>query len=188
MDKKLIVVTAPSGAGKTTIVKHLLDKIPDLAFSVSATTRPKRQSENEAVDYYFINVDTFLQLIKDEAFVEWEQVYENQFYGTLKKEIDRLWSLGKYIVFDIDVKGANNIKKIYNKQVLTIFVKPPSKEILINRLKNRNTEDQKSLNARIKKAELELQFENKFDYVLVNDELERAFNEAENVVFKFLVG
>ncbi len=188
MDKKLIVITAPSGGGKTTIVKHLLNTIENLAFSVSATTRPKRQNEIDGIDYYFMNVENFQKLIKEDQFVEWEQVYENQYYGTLKKEVERLWSFGKYIIFDIDVKGALSIKKLYNKQVLTIFVKPPSKEILINRLKNRKTEKQESLDIRIKKAEIELKFENRFDYVLVNDDMLNAFKEAEKVVFKFLVG
>ena len=188
MNRKLIVVTAPSGAGKTTIVKHLLDNINDLAFSVSATTRNKRPDEVEGVDYYFMNVSSFQTLINEDAFVEWEQVYEHQYYGTLKKEVERLWALGKYIIFDIDVKGAINIKKIYKDKVLTIFVKPPNKEILINRLKNRKTENPESLKARITKAEVELLYEDKFDYVLINDDLTKAFKEAEKVVFKFLIG
>ena len=186
MKDKLIVVSAPSGAGKTTIVKHLLEVHDDFAFSVSATTRPKRSGEIEGVDYYYISPERFRKLIEEEAFVEWEEVYDNQFYGTLKSEIERIWALGKYIIFDIDVKGALNIKSIFNDQVLCIFVKPPSWEVLLKRLQDRKTEDLASIEKRIKKAKLELEFEDRFDYILVNDKLEVAFKEAEKVVSDFL--
>ncbi|MBP7185032.1 MAG: guanylate kinase, partial [Saprospiraceae bacterium] len=140
---KLLIITAPSGAGKTTIVKHLLKTFPNtLAFSVSATTRAQRPNEVNGVDYYFINIAEFLTKRENDEFVEWQEVYENQFYGTLKKEVDRLWEAGKTVLFDIDVKGAMNIKKAYPEQSLSIFVQPPSYELLEQRLKRRNTESE----------------------------------------------
>ena len=184
---KLIVVTAPSGAGKTTIVHHILEKFRgSLSFSVSATTREKRNNEQEGVDYYYINVEKFKQLIGDGAFLEWQEVYENQFYGTLKNEVQRLWGLGKCVIFDIDVKGALNLKKAYPDETLTIFIKPPSKEVLVNRLLQRRSENEDSLRKRIAKATEELTFENYFDIVLVNDVLETALKEAEEIVADWL--
>jgi guanylate kinase len=135
----LIVVTAPSGAGKTTIVRHLLKKFDSLAFSVSATTRERRANEVEGKDYYFIPVDKFKSLVAENAFLEWEEVYENNFYGTLKNEVERLWALGKHVIFDIDVQGAFNLKKEFPTQTLTIFIKPPSPEVLLERFKKRKS-------------------------------------------------
>jgi guanylate kinase len=174
---KLIVVTAPSGAGKTTIVRHLLDKFDQLAFSVSATTREKRAGEEHGRDYYFMKTVEFKSLIDHGAFLEWEEVYENQFYGTLKSEVERLWKEGKHVIFDIDVKGALNMKKVYPRQSLTIFVK---------RLRKRQSESEDSLRKRINKAEYELTFEKHFDIVLVNDVLEEALKNAAEIVENFL--
>jgi guanylate kinase len=183
---KLLIFTAPSGAGKTTITRHLLEKFDFLAFSVSATTRAPRGYEKEGVHYYFLSLEEFKKKIKKNDFVEWEEVYENQFYGTLKKEVKRLWEADKHILFDIDVKGAQKIKKVYGDQALSVFINPPSEEILIERLKNRNTEDDKSLKKRIKKATKELKYVNKFDTVLVNDVLDVALKEAEEIVLAFI--
>ncbi len=183
---KLIVVTAPSGAGKTTIVHHLLDTFENLAFSVSATTRSRRANEQEGKDYYYINVQAFEELIAQDDFLEWQEVYENQFYGTLKSEVERLWAEGKHVVFDIDVRGAMNVKKAFPGQTLTIFIKPPSKEILLERLKKRKSESAESLQKRISKATFELTFEDNFDKVLVNDDLAAALNEAEKIVGEWL--
>jgi guanylate kinase len=183
---KLIILTAPSGAGKTTIVQHLLNTMPELAFSISATTRERRPNEVEGKDYYYIGVAEFKKLIEEDAFAEWQQVYPDQFYGTLRREMDRIWSEGKHIVFDIDVKGAVNLKNAYPDQSLAIFVKPPSKEALFERLRRRKTENEESLRKRLAKAEEELTFENKFDHVLVNDVLEDALDEAQMVVRRFI--
>ena len=183
---KLLIFTAPSGAGKTTITRHLLEKFDFLAFSVSATTRAPRGYEKEGVHYYFLSHAAFKKKIKKDAFVEWEEVYDDQFYGTLKKEVKRLWKEGKHILFDIDVQGARKVKKVYGDQALSVFINPPSKEALVERLKNRKTEDEKSLKKRIKKATKELKYVNKFDTVLVNDVLEVALKEAEEIVLAFI--
>lgn len=184
--EKLIIVTAPSGAGKTTIVHHLLRTFPELAFSVSATNRARRAHEIDGEDYYFLSTDDFKQRVTEGDFLEYEEVYDDQFYGTLKSEVERLWALGKCIIFDVDVKGARNIKKAYPYESLAIFIKPPSKDILFERLKNRKTETTESLKKRIARATEELTYENSFDTVVVNDVLERAFLEAETVVRDFI--
>ncbi|WP_373553923.1 guanylate kinase [Haliscomenobacter sp.] len=183
---KLIILTAPSGAGKTTIVRHLLNTMPELAFSISATTRERRPNEVEGEDYYYIGVAEFKKLIAEDAFAEWQQVYPDLFYGTLRREMDRIWAEGKHIVFDIDVKGAVNLKNAYPDQSLAIFVKPPSKAALFERLRQRKTENEESLRKRLAKAEEELTFENKFDHILVNDVLEDALDEAQMVVRRFI--
>lgn len=183
---KLIIVTAPSGAGKTTIVHHLLKQFDELAFSVSATNRGKRDHEMDGKDYYFLSTPEFKRLIEEGAFLEYEEVYDNQYYGTLKKEIERLWSLGKCIIFDVDVKGATNIHKSYPTESLTVFIKPPSKDILMERLKNRKTETPESLKKRIARATEELTYEDKFDKVIVNDNLDKALKEAFDIVHSFL--
>ncbi len=183
---KMIAFTAPSGAGKTTIVKHLLGKYDELGFSISATTREKRKKEKEGKDYYFMSVDEFKSLRRKRKFVEWEEVYDDQFYGTLKSEVERVWSTGKHVVFDIDVKGATSIKKRYGERCLAIFIKPPSLNVLIQRLTDRKTEDEKSLQKRIRRVKRELKFETKFDKVLVNDLLEVALEEAELFVEDFI--
>lgn len=183
---KLLIITAPSGAGKTTIMRHLLDRFDRLSFSISATTRNRRPHEVDGRDYYFISIDQFKQKIVEDAFVEWQEVYENQYYGTLKTEVERLWAHGKDIVFDIDVKGALNLKNAYPQQSLSIFVKPPSREALLERLSARRTETDESLRKRLARADEELAYENKFDIVIVNDILDNALQEAETVVSAFL--
>lgn len=185
---KMIVLTAPSGAGKTTIVRHLLSKYDFLDFSISATTRAMREKETDGKDYYFISVTDFKIAVENEKFVEWQEVYVNQFYGTLKSEIDRIWENGKTIVFDMDVYGALNIKKAYGEKCLTIFVRPPSEEILIERLKNRKTESEAALQKRVERVKKEMTFEDKFDAVIVNDLLEVALKEAEYFVENFILG
>ncbi len=187
--KKILVFTAPSGAGKTTVVRHLLDEYRDaLGFSVSATTRKKRKHERGGRDYYFISEEEFKKSIENDEFVEWEEVYENQFYGTLKSEVERLWKKGKIVVFDIDVKGAWNIKKTYGDDSLVVFISPPSLEILIERLKNRGTESEKSLKKRIARVKKEMEYKDKFDIVLVNDFLPETFRNAEKIVEDLLGG
>ncbi len=183
---KLLIFTAPSGAGKTTITRHLLKTFDFLAFSVSATTRDPRPHEEEGVHYYFLSKKAFKKKIKTKEFVEWEEVYEDQYYGTLKSEVERLWKKDKHILFDIDVEGAKEVKKEYGDQALAIFINPPSKEVLIERLKSRKTEDEKSLKKRIKKATKELKYANKFDKILVNDVLEVALKDAEKLVLDFV--
>ena len=182
----MLIFAAPSGAGKTTIVHHLLDTFDSLAFSVSATTRPRRAHEVNGKDYYFISPEEFREQIRQDAFAEWEEVYENLYYGTLKSEIQRLWNAGKLIVFDIDVEGAMNLKKQYPKESLAIFIKPPSLNILTERLRQRKTENEESLQKRLNKAVKELDYENKFDLILVNDVLVDALKEAEHIVRDFL--
>ena len=185
-NKKMLIFTAPSGSGKTTIVRHLLKKFDFLDFSVSATTREKRPHEVEGVDYYFISLEEFRAKIKEKAFIEWEEVYSNQYYGTLKSEVSRIWENGKSVVFDIEVNGATNIKKLYGDQALAVFIKVPTLQMLIKRLKSRRTESEKSLRKRIKRIKKELTFEKSFDTVLINDDLEEAFINAEKVVKNYL--
>lgn len=183
---KMIIVTAPSGAGKTTIVQHLLATFPNLAFSVSATTRQPRTHEINGKEYYFMSVSEFQDKIAQEAFIEYEQVYENQYYGTLKSEVDRLWAEGKSVIFDIDVQGALHLKKIYGQGAISIFIAPPSLQVLKERLKNRKTENKTSFAKRMHKVRYELSFKDKFDKVIVNNILETALAEAENIIAGFL--
>ncbi|MEZ5014583.1 MAG: guanylate kinase [Chitinophagales bacterium] len=187
MDGKLIIVTAPSGAGKTTIVKRIIAAFPALSFSISATTRPKRDHETEGVDYYFLSPDEFTERVQSGAFVEWEEVYPGKFYGTLKSECERLWHAGKHIIFDVDVKGALSLKNLFPERSLSLFIQPPSIEILRRRLENRKTETPETLATRIARAEMELQFGARFDRIIVNDNLETAVAEAVHAVDKFLL-
>lgn len=183
---KLIIFSAPSGAGKTTIVHHLLHKMPNLAFSVSATTRTKRGEEVDGRDYYFISKEEFLHRIAKKEFVEFEEVYTDNFYGTLRTEIERLWQAGKQVIFDIDVEGGLHLKKKYGADALAIFVQPPSLEVLIERLRGRGTDSEEKLKERIVKAEKELAYANQFDIILKNNDLQTACEEAEKLVEDFL--
>jgi guanylate kinase len=188
MKGKLVIFSAPSGAGKTTIVKHLLQQDLELEFSVSATSRQPRPGEVHGKDYYFLTVDEFRKKIESDDFLEWEEVYSGIFYGTLKSEVERIRSKGKNVIFDVDVVGGSNIKKLYGNEALAVFVKPPSVEELKNRLKNRSTESEEKIKMRIAKAEKELEFVNKFDVIIVNDDLPKALKKAEKVVAGFLSG
>jgi guanylate kinase len=185
-EKKLIVITSPSGAGKTSIVKKLLQHFKDFAFSVSATTRPKRSDEVDGKDYYFISRQEFQKKIDAGEFLEYEEVYEGIFYGTLKAEVERLWKLRKIVVFDVDVKGASKLKKQFGRDCFLVFIKPPSRESLIERLKARNTESKKSLQQRIQRAEEELKFESQADYVVVNKDFDTAYMRTKNAILRFL--
>ncbi|MCQ2263025.1 MAG: guanylate kinase [Bacteroidales bacterium] len=186
MQSKLIVVSAPSGAGKTSIVRYLLEQNPKLSFSVSATTRAKREMEVDGKDYYFIPVPEFQKRIENGAFLEWQEVYKGQYYGSLKSEVDRLGAEGKVVIFDVDVLGGINIKKFYGERALSIFIQPPTVEELKKRLLGRGTETPESLKKRVDKAEYELTFANQFDVVVVNDDLETARHEADNLIKEFL--
>lgn len=183
---KLIVLTAPSGGGKTTIKRHLLKTYDELGFSISVTTREIRPTEVDGVDYYFKSVDEFHRLKEADAFVEWEEVYEGLYYGTLKSEVDRLWKNHKHIVFDVDVNGAKDIKKLYGDSCLAIFIRPPSIQVIIDRLKARATETEVSLAKRIRRMEKEMSHEKEFDTILVNDLLAVALKDSEYLVESFL--
>lgn len=184
---KLIVFSAPSGSGKTTIVHHLLkQKELNLDFSVSATSREKRGNEIHEKDYYFISLKKFKKHIEKGDFIEWEEVYKNNYYGTLKKEIKRIWKLGKHVIFDIDVVGGLRIKKEFPEQTLAIFVQPPSIKEMERRLRNRNTDSEEKIKERVEKAEKEMKYAQDFDIILVNDNLEEAKKEAYKIVEKFV--
>lgn len=183
---KLIIFSAPSGAGKTTIVRHLLKKFPQLSFSISATTRESRGSEQHQNDYYFISKEDFLHKIARQEFVEFEEVYSGTFYGTLRSEIERIWNEDKHVIFDIDVEGGLRLKRKYEDDALAIFVQPPSLEVLKERLTGRGTDSEEKLQERFIKAEKELQYADKFDVILKNYDLETACKEAEKLVRDFL--
>jgi guanylate kinase len=183
---KIIILTAPSGAGKTSITRFLLKKYPQLAFSVSAATRQPRGNEKDKVDYYFMKEETFKDRIQENAFVEWEMVYEGKYYGTLKDELQRIWDEGRVPVLDIDVKGAIHVQQQFPGNCLTLFIEPPSVDELKNRLMKRGTENDETLNARVNKAAYELSFKHEFDTIIVNDTLEHACEAAEKAVVEFL--
>lgn len=184
---KLIVFSAPSGSGKTTIVRHLLAQPElNLEFSVSATSRERRGDEREGKDYYFITTREFKDHIKNNDFLEWEEVYRDNFYGTLKTEVERIWSMGKNVIFDIDVVGGLRIKKKYPEQTLAVFVRPPSVEELKIRLKKRSTESDEKINMRIAKASIEMATAPQFDFIIENNELHHALKEAEQLVANFI--
>ncbi len=184
---KCIIVSAPSGAGKTTIVKHLLDnKSLGLEFSVSATSRARRGDEKQEVDYYFVGVDGFKKHINDNMFIEWEEVYPDQFYGTLKSEIERIWAKGSTVIFDLDVIGGLNLKKYFGENALSIFIKPPSVEALRNRLEKRNTESVEKINMRVNKASQEMSLADKFDKIVLNEDVEIAVDETVSIISEFL--
>lgn len=186
MEGKLIIFSAPSGAGKTTIVQYLLSIFPEISFSISCTTRPKRENEVDGKDYYFLTEEQFQEKIKNNEFIEYEEVYKGRYYGTLHSEIERLWNQGKHVIFDIDVRGGLNLKKQFKDRALAIFIAPPSLKDLEERLKNRNTENLESLLTRIQKADEELSFAKDFDAVIINDNLEKAQNKAKTLVKNFL--
>ena len=183
---KLIIFSAPSGAGKTTIVKHLLAKFPSLSFSISATTRERRGDEVHEKDYYFISQEAFLHKVAHQEFVEFEEVYNGTFYGTLRSEIQRIWNEDKHVIFDIDVEGGLRLKRKYEEDALAIFVQPPSLEVLKERLSGRGTDSEAKLKERFIKAEKELEYADKFDVILKNYDLETACTEAEELIGKFL--
>ncbi|HAA13587.1 MAG TPA: guanylate kinase [Cytophagales bacterium] len=185
---KALIFSAPSGSGKTTIVHHLMGKYPTLGFSISATTRPRRSHEIHGQDYYFLSPQEFRDKLSQNAFVEHEEVYQDRYYGTLKSELDRLWNQGKIVVFDVDVVGGQALKKYFGDEALAVFVKVSELAVIEKRLRARNTEDEESLKMRLSKLEQEWRSERHFDVVVVNDELESAFQQAEVVVGDFLQG
>jgi guanylate kinase len=187
MQGKLIIFSAPSGAGKTTIVRHLLEKDLNLEFSISATSRAIRHTETNGKDYYFLSVEEFKNKIANHEFLEWEEVYNGNFYGTLKSEVERIRSIGKNVIFDLDVVGGSNIKKFYGNEALAVFVQPPSVEELRKRLIARSTDSPEVIDKRIAKAEYELTFASQFDCIIVNEDLEKAFDEAEKCIREFIV-
>jgi guanylate kinase len=186
MEGKLVIISAPSGAGKTTIVNHLLKKGLDLEFSVSATTREPRGKEKNGKEYYFISVGDFKERIKNNEFTEWQEVYKDQFYGTLKSEIERIWSDKKHVLFDVDVKGGINLKKIFGNKAISIFIMPPSVEELEKRLLLRATDDRSKIKIRVEKAIEEMKLADNFDHIVINDNLEQAQDKAYEMVKSFL--
>lgn len=187
MSNKVIIFSAPSGAGKSTVVNHLLGIHPELEFSISATSRSPRGAERHGVEYYFFTADDFRKMIAEEQFVEYEEVYAGSFYGTLKSEVERIWAKGNTIIFDIDVQGGVNLKRIFGEQALSIFIQAPSVEELRKRLVGRGTDTEEAIEKRVAKAASEMEFAaGKFDYTLINDDLSTALAEAEKVVGDFL--
>ncbi|WP_299108892.1 guanylate kinase [uncultured Tenacibaculum sp.] len=185
-NEKVVIFSAPSGAGKTTIVKHLLSVNNQLSFSISACSRAKRNIESNDKDYYFLSVEEFKSKIAANEFIEWEEVYEDNFYGTLKSEVQRIWKADKVIIFDVDVIGGINLKKYFGDKALSIFVKAPSIEELENRLRNRKTETEATLQTRLGKAKREMEYAKDFDVILVNDNPETSYKEAEQIIHSFL--
>lgn len=184
---KAIIFSAPSGSGKTTIVRHLLKTCDNLSFSVSATTRKRRaEREIDGKDYYFLSAKNFREKIENDEFIEWEEVYDGNYYGTLKSEIDRLWSMGKHVIFDVDVKGGLNLKKYFRSKALAVFVKVKNLDILEQRLRHRNTESEESIKKRLAKSEFELTFENGFDTTVISDELDLTLATAKKMVEDFI--
>ena len=183
MNKGVFIFSAPSGSGKTTILKPILEKLKDkFGFSISATTRPPREGEKDEVDYYFITPEKMREHIANGDFLEWEEVYPSKYYGTYKSEMERIWQQGKYVIFDIDVKGGVNIKNILKNQACSIFIMPPSIEELERRLRNRNTESEETLKERLLRAEMEISLSENFDYVVCNDDLDEAIAKVEEII------
>lgn len=184
---KIIIFSAPSGAGKTTLVRHILSVFPEqVSFSISACTRNKRDYEIDGKDYYFLSFDTFKEKINNNEFVEWQEVYKNSFYGTLKTEVERIWASKKHVIFDVDVKGGLSLKDFFKERALSIFISPPSLEELKKRLRERKTETEESLKKRIDKFQYEVTFQEKFDKVIINNYLKNAMVEAETLLKNFI--
>lgn len=183
---KCVIFSAPSGAGKTTIVQYLLGELPELAFSISACSREPRGDEEHGKHYYFLGIEGFREKIDGGEFIEWEEVYTDNFYGTLASELERIWEEGKTVIFDVDVVGGLNLKKIMGENALAIFVQPPSFEELESRLRFRSTETEEKISMRLAKAQIELARAPEFDYILLNDDLQRACKEAGEIVRKFI--
>lgn len=187
MDKKVVIFSAPSGAGKSTVINHCLELFPQFAFSVSATSRAPRGQEKDGVEYYFLSQEEFRRRIDADQFVEWEQVYSGSYYGTLKSEIERIWAQGRTIIFDVDVKGGWNLKKYFGDAALSVFIQAPSVEVLRQRLVSRGTDTPEAIEMRVAKAEEEIAFAaGKFDYTLINDDLQTAFRDIEAKLNAFL--
>lgn len=183
--QKILIITAPSGAGKTSITRFLLERFPGLAFSVSAATREKRSYEREGTDYYFLSPEAFQEKIRNDEFIEWEMVYEGKYYGTLKSELVRIWNMNKVPVLDIDVKGAIHVQQQFPQSSFSVFIEPPSVEVLRERLLGRGTESAASLQDRLSKASYEISFKHHFNKVIINDDLAKACSEAEDIVRTF---
>ena len=183
---KALIFSAPSGSGKSTIVHHIMDKYPDIEFSVSATSRSPRGEEKDGVDYYFLSEEEFRARIAENGFVEHEEVYPGRFYGTLKSEIKRIWDAGHVVIFDVDVKGGVNLKKYFGKDALSVFIQAPSVEVLRERLVKRGTDSPEDIEKRVAKAAEEMTYAPQFDHILINDDLQQAFEEAEALVSHFL--
>lgn len=186
MSNKVIIFSAPSGSGKSTIVSHILKLHPEMEFSVSATSRAPRGQERNGIEYHFFTADEFRKMIAEDKFVEYEEVYAGSFYGTLKSEVQRIWEKGHVIIFDVDVKGGVNLKKYFGDKALSVFIQAPSVEELRKRLVARGTDSAEAIAKRVAKASEEMTYADKFDYILVNDDLQKAYAEAEKVVDDFL--
>lgn len=186
MKRKHVIISAPSGAGKSTIIRHLLDSGINLEFSVSATTRAPRDMEKNGKEYYFFSLEEFRKGIEDECFIEWEEVYKDQMYGTMKSEIKRIWDNGNHVLFDVDVKGGINLKNIFKQEAISIFIMPPSVKELEIRLRRRGTDDRQKIKMRLAKAEQEMKLADQFDNIVINDDLEQAKREVYNIVYSFL--
>lgn len=185
---KAIIFSAPSGSGKTTIVRHLLNQNPDLDFSISACTRERRHNETDGVDYYFLTPEAFKKKITEDAFAEWEEVYKDRFYGTLKSEIERIWHNGKHVIFDVDVVGGLNLKKYFGDRALAVFVKAPSIEAIRERLIARQTDSPSSITQRLQKAAQEMSYEKQFDVTIINDNLKDSLRQAQQLYDQFTKG
>lgn len=183
---KVIIFSAPSGSGKTTLVKHSLERFPELEFSVSCTTRQPRGNEVHAVDYHFLSLDEFRQKIVEDAFVEYEEVYTDKYYGTLKSEVEKVWNQGKVVIFDVDVKGGISLKKYFGEKALSIFIEPPSIEELERRLISRNTDDEETIKTRVAKAKEEMTYAGGFDKIVINSDLNEAKKEIESLIKSFI--
>jgi len=186
MEGKLVIISAPSGGGKTTIVKHLLDSGLNLAFSVSATTRPLRGKETDGEDYFFLTITDFIKRVENNEFVEWEEVYKDQLYGTLKSELERIWANGNHVLFDVDAKGGLSLKKKFGTDSIALFIMAPSVEELENRLVKRGTDSPEKIRMRVEKAREEMKLANQFDTIIINNQLDKAREEAVKIISSFI--